>query len=335
MTSSDAQTPGGGTPLSFGGWPGWTLLGSFTGVNLVIAVLAGGPAMRDGHGYAALVLLTVAAALTVRPRRYPLDLGWVLTVMALIIVCTLLMLEQVRMSPPDGFVSWNYNATNFVLFGVALRGRIGWAWIGITIVCAITWTWSVIVTHGLWRGVSLTYGEIGSLLAGTFFAIVLRTAANRVVALQAVRRQLMGEEHLRAEGERERAAQLALVRRRVIPVLTTIAGGKVTSLQRQEHRLLEAVLRDEIRGTRLAVEPLAAAVRAARGRGIDVVLLDDAEEASVAWNDLEWAADVVADIDDDRITVRLSGEPAVITVATGDGDVVHREVTSPASWRSA
>jgi hypothetical protein len=105
-----------------------------------------------------------------------------------------------------------------------------------------------------------------------------------------------------------------------------IASGDVSSAQRQEHRLLEAVLRDEIRGARLTVEPLASAVRAARARGIDVVLLDDADEVTLAWSDLEWASDVIADIDRDRITVRLSGDLPVITIATDDGDVVHRRI---------
>jgi hypothetical protein len=228
-----------------------------------------------------------------------------------------------------GYLTWNYNAANFILFAVALRGRIGWAWIGLALVTAITLTWSLVATHSVVQGIYLIYGEIGALLAGTYFAVVLRTAANRVVTLQSVHHRRVGEEHLRAETERERADQLALVRHRVIPVLTAIAAGRVSPAQRQEHRLLEAVLRDEIRGARLAVEPLASAVRAARSRGIDVVLLDDADDVALAWADLEWAADVIAEFDRDRhrITVRLSGDPAVITVATVDGDVVHRQVT--------
>lgn len=326
MTTSTAQLRDGGALLSFDGWPGWTLLGSFFGLNLTLAMLAGGPAMRDGHGAAALMLLTGAAALAVLSGRDPLDLWRVLTIIGLIVVSTLLMLEQMRTTGPGGFLNWNYNASNFILFAVALRGRIAWAWIGLAAVSVITGTWSLLATHSLWQGFYSIYGEVGALLAGTFFAVVLRTAANGVMTLQAIRRQRVGEEYLRAETERERAVQLALVRQRVIPVLTAIAGGQVSSAQRQDHGLLEAVLRDEIRGARLTVEPLASSVRAARARGIDVVLLDDADEVALAWSDLEWAADVIADIDGERITVRLSGDPAVITIATVDGEVVHRPI---------
>jgi hypothetical protein len=259
MTASTPESRDGGTLLRFAGWPGWTLLATFVVVYLVIAVLAGGPAMGDGRALATLVLLTGAAALTVLSARHPLDLWRVLAIIALIAVSSLLMVEQLRPTGRDGFLNWNYNASNFILFGVALRGRIGWAWIGLAVMCAINWTWSQVATHSMWRGLHITYGEVGALLAGTFFAVVLRRAATRVVTLQAVRRQRIGEEHLRAAGERERAAQLALVRQRVIPVLSAIASGQVSSAQRHEHRLLEAVLRDEIRGTRLAVEPLASA----------------------------------------------------------------------------
>ncbi len=326
MTASTPQH-GGGTLLRFSGGPGWILLASFVSVYAVISVLAGGPALRDGHGFATLVILTIAAALTVLPERDPLDRWRVLAILGLIVVGTLLMLEQLLVVAPNGFLNWHYNAINFILFGVALRGRIGSAWIGLATVCGIACAWSLVLTGAVWPGLAVTYGEIGALLAGTFFAVILRMAADRVRILQAVQRQRVGEEHLRVESERERAVQLELVRRRVIPVLTNIAGAQVSSAQRQEHRLLEAVLRDEIRGARLAVEPLASAVRAARSRGIDVVLLDDADEVTLAWDDLEWAADVIADMDLEGITVRLSGDPAVLTVASVDGEVVHRPIT--------
>jgi len=315
--------------LRFGGWQSKALLGSFVVVNLVIAFLAGGPAMADGRGIGALLLLTAAAALAMLAPRDPLEIWRVLTIIGLIVVCTLVMLEQLRLAGAGGFLSWNLNASNFILFAVALRGRIGWAWIGLAVITAIILSWSLIATHVVVQGFYLIYGEVGALLAGTYFAVLLRRVANQVMTLQAVRRQRVGEEHLRAETERERAAQLALVRKRVMPVLAAIASGEVSSAQRQQHRLLEAVLRDEIRGARLAVEPLASAVRAARGRGIDVVLLDDADGVTLAWSDLEWAADVIADIDGDRITVRLSGDIPMITIATSDGDVAHRPIDGP------
>jgi hypothetical protein len=326
MTAPGSGVREGAILFGFRGWPGWTLLGTFVGLNAVLAALAGGPAMGDGRGILTLVLLSGAAALAVLSGDREFALWRVLTIIGVIVACTLLMLEQVLVTGPGGFLNWNYNASNFILFAIALRGRIGWAWIGLAIVSAITLAWSLLATGALWQGFYLLYGEVGALLAGTFFAVVLRTAMNRVRTLQAVRRQRVGEEHLLVETERERAAQLGLVRQRVIPVLTAIAGGQVTSAQRQEHRLLEAALRDEIRGTRLAVEPLTSAVRAARGRGIDVVLLDDADDVLLDWGDLEWAADVLADIDRDSVTVRLSGDPVVITIASVDGAVVQRQI---------
>jgi len=61
-----------------------------------------------------------------------------------------------------------------------------------------------------------------------------------------------------------------------VPMLDRIARGP--ALTADERRVcigLEGELRDEYRAGALAREPLTAAVRAARERGIDVVLLDD------------------------------------------------------------
>ena len=326
MTTADLEPRDRPIVLRFSGWPGWTLFGSFVLVHAVIALLAGGPAMHDGRGTLTLALLSGAALLVVLPGHDRLELWRVFTILAVITLCTLLMLEQLLITGPSGFLNWNYNASNFILFAVALRGRIRWAWIGLGIIAAITLTWSVLATGTVVQGLYLIYGEIGALLAGSFFALVLRRAADGVRTLQRIRRQRVGEEHLLAETERERAAELVRMRQRVTPVLTAIAGGRVTTAQRQEHRLLEAALRDEIRGARLAAEPLASAVRAARSRGVDVVLLDDADEVALGWADLEWAAEILADIDRDAVTVRLSANPALLTVTTADGTVVHRKI---------
>jgi len=231
--ADDSLSPEGGAVLRFGGWQSKVLLGRFVVVNLLIAFLASGPAMADGRGMGALLLLTAAAALAMLTPRDPLELWRVLTIIGLIVVCTLVMLEQLRLTGPGGFLNWNLNASNFILFAVALRGRIGWAWIGLAVISAIISSWSLIATHALVQAFYLIYGEVGALLAGTFFAVLLRRVANQVMTLQAVRRQRVGEEHLRAETERERAAQLALVRKRVMPVLAAIASGEVSSAQRQ------------------------------------------------------------------------------------------------------
>ena len=68
----------------------------FVALNVVIASLAGGPAMRDGRAILTLVLLSGAAALAVLSGDRVFALWRVLVILGVIVVCTLLMLEQVR-----------------------------------------------------------------------------------------------------------------------------------------------------------------------------------------------------------------------------------------------
>ncbi|WP_280385976.1 hypothetical protein [Nocardia wallacei] len=53
------------------------------------------------------------------------------------------------------------------------------------------------------------------------------------------------------------------------------AGDDLTGTERHESRLLEAELRDSLRAPALTTAALAAATRGARGRGVEVLLLDD------------------------------------------------------------
>jgi hypothetical protein len=96
----------------------------------------------------------------------------------------------------------------------------------------------------------------------------------------------------------------------------------VTVRQRKDFRLLEATLRDGIRAKGLQREPLTAAVRNARMRGSDVVLLDDlgvlSGQRDIGSAAAEWAAERVTAAPPGNITVRLSleGTERVVSVVT-------------------
>jgi hypothetical protein len=117
-------------------------------------------------------------------------------------------------------------------------------------------------------------------------------------------------------------------------VLERIANGEDDPELRAEAILVEAALRDVLRGRRLAGEPLTSAVLEARQRGVDVTLLDDlddrgATELAEDQRDaaLTWAGDRVRATTALTATVRLSrraGRP-IVTVLTGDDDVASRE----------
>mgnify|MGYP000650373074 CR=1 FL=1 len=90
--------------------------------------------------------------------------------------------------------------------------------------------------------------------------------------------------------------------------------------QRLEARILEASLRDEIRGGDLMAPSTRGAVEAARRRGVQVSMLDEGGLACLAEAQREplWLkiAEVIAGIESGRVTVRSPiGERWVVTIA--------------------
>ena len=125
----------------------------------------------------------------------------------------------------------------------------------------------------------------------------------------------------------ERRARLDLALAGALPMLKTIESknGQLTKDERKEARLLESALRDEIRGRELMNDEVRAAARAARIRGIEVVILDEggvdqissAEKSEI----LGKVCGAINGVEQGRITLRAPvGETWRVTlVATRPG----------------
>ena len=239
---------------------------------------------------------------------------------------------------PDGrpgYALWYPGFVWVPLSGLALRGHPVLALLGAGLSAATTMAWAVLepdvmLEDGLYRVVSPT-------------AVVVIT-----VGIALLVRQYAGEvERARAEqllaarlsagaraAEAERRTTLAQIEQLAAPVLLLLRdggvdGGGVDERLATECRLLEAALRDGIRG-RLLVDP---AVRetlwAARTRGVEVTLLDDSgTEAgdtvpAVAEVLRRCLVEVVEHLENGVVTARLSGpDEATLVVITPDaGDV--------------
>jgi hypothetical protein len=109
-------------------------------------------------------------------------------------------------------------------------------------------------------------------------------------------------------------------------------NGKLTDSEKSEARLLEAALRDEIRGRELINDEVRSAARAARKRGVEVVILDEggvdqmspAEKSEI----LGKVCASINEVEQGRITLRAPvGEAWRVTlVATRPG------VAKPDVW---
>jgi hypothetical protein len=109
------------------------------------------------------------------------------------------------------------------------------------------------------------------------------------------------------------------------PALELIATGAPSPEDRRAHGLLEAELRDQIRGRALAIDDLPAALRAARARGVDVAVLDDLRDDAPPVEFLRqaaaWAVERAGELTAGDATIRLArvdGRPTV-TFATSEG----------------
>jgi hypothetical protein len=99
--------------------------------------------------------------------------------------------------------------------------------------------------------------------------------------------------------------------------------GKLTSEQKSQAALAEVTLRDEIRGRDLISPRLRDAVRAARLRGVEVILLDegglDGQDPDLVSRLLNDVANSVEGVQRGKITIRaVKGEAWLITVLVTD-----------------
>jgi hypothetical protein len=312
------------------------LFGLYAAVYTVIAIVEGVPGAGLPVSICSLVLILAAALLIASPSPTPLPLGRLIAISLLALAAVLVMLLDL----PTGLgyrslVTWQLGAVNFILFVLELRARIVTAWILTVLITASVTAWSLFATGLPWLGLQLTYGQVVSLGAGTIFAIGLQRTARQIFAQQDAERVRAGEESSRRAGDAHRAAELAEVRALAGPLLQRIAAGE--DVDRRDAVALEAALRDRIRGRALAMEPLTSALRRARDRDVDALLLDDLGDATLPHDQAErvaaWCAAHVDALHGTRITIRLAptAEGAVVSIADADGIVGELAVAAEAA----
>ena len=315
-----------GPLLALTGPGAWAIAALFAVTFVTLAGLSGGAPMRTPPGWVALGLVIAAAVVLVVPGRYPLPLPHVGGVLAVVAFSTAVIVWQLPTSGWPGWGGWVFGADTFLLYMVALRGRVGWGAVGMGVIVAVTIHWTVVTTGGWRRGFDLTYTQVFSYCAVAFFALWLRRTARRVAEYREVEARRVADDAAQTVAAEERRRQLERVRREAGPALADIAAGRTTAAARVAHGLLEAELRDQIRGRALAVAPLPAALRAARARGVEVAVLDDlrgdAVPVEATLDDARaWAASRVATLGDGEATLRLarSGGRTTLTFASPAG----------------
>lgn len=304
------------------GTPGaWVLVTLFGATYATLTVLSARDVLLGPAGFNLLV--TAGAALfLMSPAPDPLPWWRVVIGVAVVQVVTLVAIGYLEPVGWPGWRSWNFGACTFLMFALALRGRPLAGFLGVLGMAGIAVAWTALTVGDPLHGLVLTYQQIVSYAAGALIRVVLARAARRIAQFHETESARAAWEARAAAGARELAEQLSALRREAGPVLHRIATGRVTPEERRTASVVEAELRDRLRGRRIAHGELVDAARRARVRGRTVWLLDDADGVDLADSALSHAvraaAAAVARSTADSITVRLARHEGGVAITVAD-----------------
>ena len=283
----------------------------------------------------AVVSLGIAGVLHFRADPMPTPFAWAVAAtgpVACLLTCLAIP------GPLD-----NPNQSNAHGAGVAVcaflcvRGRTVTAWCSFSTMVAVLAMWSIQTRQGLY-GLLLSAPNAAVLGMATLFAVVVRPAAATIRQLREA--SLDQAEKLAAARARivERDRQRSELRRVAWPTLRRIAGGEpFTALHAADIRLTEAQLRDSVRARSFTGSPVVEAARAARSRGVAVVLFDDggmdAAQPGVGQVFCQLAAESLERTVEGSVTVRIHppDRPLVGSIVAIRGDGTSRRLDVDAS----
>ena len=278
------------------------------------------------------IVATIASLWPTSPMRMSLPLA--LFNVAVAIAIPLIVGSQLDGSSTTlGYATWYVAAIGTLMTITATRKRpqLALLGVGVLVVHSVLWAGLSDVGRGgilgsvVWAGI----GELGHM--GVIGSVVWVVAA-AVLSKALVKAGRDARQYARAEREAsgwhaaqeahlyERQVRLTQTMRLAMPMLRRISDsdGDLSAADRQECRLLEAAIRDEIRGRRLLNHAVREQVMAARRRGASVTLLDEGGIDDLSAPDLEIVLNTLATAigrtSADKIIARTSADSAIIAV---------------------
>lgn len=246
----------------------------FSSYHIVLALFSLDTPASPGPVLLAIALYGVATAASLWPtQRTALPLWLTAFDLGVSVAVLILVTSQLDPAANNGYATWYVAAVGTLLTIVAVRQRIGWAWVGA----------GILVLHTiLWAGpfALAPLGVLGSLSWVAVATAVMRgiIRASRETAAFANAEREAADWHAAQEAHLYvRQLRVIQTKRIALPMLRRIveADGDLAAEDRAECFRLEAALRDEIRGRRLLDDGVRHEVTRARRTGTEVVLLDD------------------------------------------------------------
>ena len=239
---------------------------------------------------AGYLLASLTSVFYYRSRMMPI---W-LAVVNLLVAIAIPQLVQVAIdvTATGSQSSWYVTGVGALMAVTAIRGHAAISWVGMAIMALYVLTW----------------GGIGSLFdTGLAGALALVVAAH-AISYSLDRSEIETKQYLQKSIEiqalsaadsvtrQERSRRLSETLEVAYPLLKKISRGEINQESRLEAKMLEAQLRDAIRGRNLINEKLRASIYSARQRGIEVTVLD------------EGGLDSITNLARDQIRNRLATE---------------------------
>ncbi|WP_336922477.1 hypothetical protein [Aquipuribacter sp. SD81] len=291
--------------------------------------------VRSPALYALALALGLASSVSVVLRWPPERARAIATGVAVAVVAIGLLVVAVLPDDRPGYALWYPAFVWLPLSGLALRGhpRLALAAAVASAATTVGWAWQepgvAPVQDGLYRVVSPTAVVVVAvgihLLVQQNARAVERARAARAAAARARAASLAAAE--------ERRQHLQQVEQIAVPVLRRLAeGDPVDARLATECRLLEAAVRDGIRGRHVVDPSVRDSVWAARSRGVEVVLLDDSgtepgdDPPPIAQAVRRCLVELVEKVEAGVLTVRLSSpeDGTLVVVAPDAADLADR-----------
>lgn len=288
----------------------------------------------SGETFVAIAALFIYVA-TVMPtiilyRGPALPISQAITNLAAAALIPLLVNSYLSPQSMSAYSTWYVMGVATLMAATAVRQQRVVAWIG-TIVMVV----QVIIWAGFAIGVQT--GLLGALMlvfAGHAISFGLAKAYKETMDFTNQALEIEKQKIANKVASEVRRSKLEVALQGALPVLNLIKDqqGRLTESQKREAKLLEAALRDEIRGRELMNDQIRLAAKEARMRGVEVIILDEGGLAVVSEEEkaqvLSAAAAAISEIQDGRVTFRSPvGESWKATlVATRSG------VSKPDVW---
>ena len=295
--------------------PRWFLVVVTTMFVLSPAVISTMEMFRVGFTFwstaALLVYLLIGLTAVFYYRELKMPVALAITITATSLIIPLLVNVDLQPSALGTPATWYVTAVATILAIAAVRQQRFWAWFGVTVLMIELLSWGGI--QALF--VSGLGGAIGLVAASHAISVGLERSARQTAQFLEKAKATQVASASDSAIRQERSERIAATLEGALPMLEKISTGVFSDADRSEATLLEAELRDEIRGRMLVNPKLKASVRSARARGVEVVVLDEGGLVSVSEQDREPLRNRVAEeldkISSGRVTIRSPQEPNV------------------------